>query len=158
MGFMRLRKLFCKLTIRATDHVALVRSDVRQGGLCWGPQSAARAWRRRVPRASHRPCLAHSRRPLLNFFGYWGSPKKVSGGGGSRRLLAEGGSTTDLDSTSTLAPDQAGAAGGGRVSAQSTAWCTTQGWWVEQIAAGRTAVPVDLQAAQAAARQSGRMR
>ncbi|KAL4423184.1 hypothetical protein ABPG77_000317 [Micractinium sp. CCAP 211/92] len=96
--------------------------------------------------------------PLLNFFGYWGSPKKVSGGGGSRRLLAEGGSTTDLDSTSTLAPDQAGAAGGGRVSAQSTAWCTTQGWWVEQIAAGRTAVPVDLQAAQAAARQSGRMR
>lgn len=120
-----------------------------------------------VKPSSKHLCLGRaSRRPLLNFFGYWNSPKKVSGGGGSRRLLAEGSSISDMDSTSsTLTPDQAGSdqAGsdgdtGGRVSAQSTAWCTTQGWWAEQIAAGRVAAPADLQAAQAAARQDGRMR
>lgn len=100
------------------------------------------------------------RRPLLNFFGYWGSPKQVSGGGGSRRRLAEApSSSSELDSTtSVLAPDRAGSDGDGLVSAQSTAWCTAQGWWAEQIAAGRVAAPADLQAAQVTARRTGRMR
>ncbi|KAL4458887.1 hypothetical protein ABPG75_013752 [Micractinium tetrahymenae] len=97
--------------------------------------------------------------PLLNFFGYWGTPEKVAGGGGSRRLLADGGEAEAPASNS--ASDEAELAGVGNntlVAAQSTAWCTTQGWWVELIAAGRLAAPADLQAAQVAARRDGRMR
>lgn len=97
--------------------------------------------------------------PMLNFFGWWSPP-----GTKNRRLLAaeeavaaapapalaNGGS----GGAPAAAPGEA--AGGDKAQAQSEAWCTREGWWVEQVEGGRSGIwPPDLHAAQVAARKAG---
>lgn len=88
--------------------------------------------------------------PFLNFFGWWTAPK------GSRRLLAVEGKASSEERSGKLPQPAQGDSG--RVAAQSTAWCSREGWWVEQVSSGRTITPTDLHGAQVAARQGGRMR
>lgn len=82
--------------------------------------------------------------PMLTFFGSWLAPSP-------RRRLQQ---AEPVNATALL--DEATAV---KVSAQAVSpWCTQQGWFVEQVDAGKTVYPADLFAAQVAARKEGRMR
>ena len=87
--------------------------------------------------------------PLLSFFGSWLAPGTRFRG---RRLQQAGGEA--VNATAALLD------GGGGVTvtaAAVTPWCTAQGWFVEQVDAGKRPYPADLYAAQVAARRAGRL-
>ena len=114
--------------------------------------------------------------PLLNFFGYWKAP----GAGKTRRLLGverqlgtagrgdrvavtslTAGTVTSMDvGAAAPAPAEDGSGAGDRATALAvqTGWCTSEGWWVEQVGSGKGAWPPNLHVAQAAERKAGRMK
>lgn len=88
--------------------------------------------------------------PLLNFIGYWDAPAK------GRRLLLE--SAAPANNTTAAAAATDGPEKVQALVAGISNYCSREGWLVEQVSGKRTIEPPDLQAAQAAARQAGRMR
>ena len=97
--------------------------------------------------------------PLLNFFGWWSAPKgALMQGPSTVETYALGNATGDGKGSGDSGTDGSGKDSDGEQRVPATAaWCSDLGWWVEQVAAGKTLWPPDLHAAMVAARREGRL-
>lgn len=114
--------------------------------------------------------------PLLNFLGWWLPPGSKGGGDKaesealpSSGLLASSSTPDEPNQLATLddpaayadepSPEPSTAADSRVPALADGPFCVREGWYVEQVAAGKTGIwPPDLYKAQVAARSSGAMK